>query len=40
MKKYTSLETRRQIIFLHVVERLTEKQIARKLEIAPSTAHY
>lgn len=40
MKKYTSLETRRQIIFLHVVERLTEKEIAQRLEIAPSTAHY
>lgn len=40
MKKYTSLETRRQIIFLYVVERLTEKEIAQRLDVSPSTAHY
>lgn len=40
MKKYTSLETRRQIIFLYVVERLTEKKIAQRLEVSPSTVHY
>ena len=40
MKKYTSLETRKKIISLHKENRLTEKEIAAELDIAPSTAHY
>lgn len=39
-KKYTSLETRSRIISLRDNEKLTEQEIADRLGIAPSTAHY